>query len=128
MAIILKDNFVWLDVTEQMKYGEKRREELWLAHELYAIHDDESESLLESHKDIDEALKRGLRIGIEGGYLPDLETKEKPYEYGEGEELRVGIYSWTDEDTNEKFYDEDSMIEEFEYKLNKLLTNKNQTK
>ena len=48
-AIVTKDNFIYKDVTDQMKYGEKAREALWYAHELYAIHDDDSESLLESH-------------------------------------------------------------------------------
>ncbi len=65
-----KDRFVWLDVTERMKYGNKKREEVWLAHELFAVHDDDSESLLESHDEIDEALRLGLKIGIEVGHLP----------------------------------------------------------
>ena len=42
MAIyITKDNFAWLDVTERMKYGNKKREEVWMAHELYVVHDDD---------------------------------------------------------------------------------------
>ena len=71
---ITKDGFVWLDVTERMKYGKKKREEVWLAHELFVVHDDDSESLIESHDEIDEALKLKLRIGIEVGLLP----KPKP--------------------------------------------------
>ena len=67
---ITKDNFVWLDVTDRMKYGKKKREEVWLAHELFVVHDDDSESIIESHDEIDEALKLGLRIGIEVGHLP----------------------------------------------------------
>ena len=67
---ITKDNFVWLDVTDRMKYGKKKREEVWLAHELFIVHDDDSESIIESHDEIDEALKLGLRIGIEVGHLP----------------------------------------------------------
>jgi hypothetical protein len=71
MAIHLsKDKFVWLDVTDQMKQGEKKREEIWLGQELYVIHDDDTDSLIESHDEIDEALKLGLKIGIEVGYLP----------------------------------------------------------
>lgn len=71
MAIhITKDNFAWLDVTEAMKQGQKKREEYWLAHEIYAVYNDDSESLLESHDEIDEALKLGVRICIEVGYLP----------------------------------------------------------
>ena len=56
---ITKDNFVWLDVTDRMKYGKKKREEVWLAHELFVVHDDDSESIIESHDEIDEALKLG---------------------------------------------------------------------
>ena len=75
MAIhITKDNFVWLDVTEAMKHGHKKREEYWLAHELYAVYDDDSESLLESHTEIDEALQLGVKVCIEGGYLPAQHT------------------------------------------------------
>ena len=63
MAIyITKDNFAWLDVTERMKYGNKKREEVWMAHELYVVHDDDSDSQIESHDEIDEALKLGLQL------------------------------------------------------------------
>ena len=37
------------------------------------------------------------------------------------DKLEIGIYWWIDEDTNQKVYDEDSMREEFEDKLDKLL-------
>ncbi len=70
MLHITKDNFAWLDITEAMKQGQKKREEYWLAHELYAVYDDDSESLIESHEEIDEALKLGVKICIEGGHLP----------------------------------------------------------
>lgn len=70
MIYITEDNFVWLDVSEAMKHGHKMREEYWLAHELYAVFDDGSDSLLESHEEIDEALKLNVRVCIEGGYLP----------------------------------------------------------
>ena len=56
-AIITKDNFIWMDVTDKMRHGNKAREALWHYNELYAIHDDDSESLLESHEEIDEAIK-----------------------------------------------------------------------
>ena len=69
-VIITKDNLIWMDVTYQMKYGEKSREVLWYAHELYAIHDDDSDSLLESYQEIDEAIKLGLRVAIKVGYMP----------------------------------------------------------
>ena len=72
MAIYItkKDKFIWLDVTDQMKCGRSKQSEIWLGHELYAIHDDDSDSLIESYDEIDEALELGLRICIEGGYLP----------------------------------------------------------
>ena len=57
-----------------MKYGNKKREEVWLAHELFVVHDDDSESLIESHDEIDEALKLGLKIGIEVGHLPKTDS------------------------------------------------------
>lgn len=74
MAIYVtkKDRFVWLDVTDRMKYGEKSREEVWLAHELYVVNDDDTESLIQSHDEIDNALKSGLKICVEVGYLPKL--------------------------------------------------------
>lgn len=72
---ITKDNFVWLDVTDRMKYAKgNERDEIWVGNDLYVIHEDDSESLLESHDEIDEALKLGLKIGIEVGFLP----KKKP--------------------------------------------------
>ena len=78
-VIVTKDNFVWLDVTEQMRYGQKKREELWLAHELYVLQDDDSESLLKSHDEIDDALFNGNPIVIEGGFLPSDIVKKLEY-------------------------------------------------
>tara|TARA_B100001057_G_C22172960_1_gene690178 strand:+ start:73 stop:387 length:315 start_codon:yes stop_codon:yes gene_type:complete len=70
MIHITKDHFVWLDVTDRMKYGCKWREEIWMGFELFSVDDDDSESLLESHEDIDKALESGLRICIEVDHLP----------------------------------------------------------
>ncbi len=67
---ITKDNFVWLDVTDRMKYGKKKREDIWLGNELYVVYEDDTEALIESHDEIDEALKLGLKICIEVGHLP----------------------------------------------------------
>lgn len=81
---ITKDNFVWLDVTDRMKYAKgNEQDEIWVGNDLYAIHEDDSESLLESHDEIDEALKLGLKIGIEVGYLP----KKKPIALQNWEEV-----------------------------------------
>lgn len=61
---ITADNFVWLLVTEKAK-------DIWNSglFELYIIHEDDSESLVDSFEDLDEALSNGLSIGIEVGYL-----------------------------------------------------------
>ena len=72
-----KDNFVWLDITDRCNKGEKTIQELWLSQELYAVFDDDSDTLLESVEELEEALRLELRICIEVGYLPE-ETKQKP--------------------------------------------------
>ena len=89
-AIVTKDNFIYKDVTDQMKYGEKAREALWYAHELYAIHDDDSESLLESHEEIDEAIKLGLRVAIEVGHMP--RKQKRKWFYSADKELNDGYW------------------------------------
>jgi len=73
-----------------MKYGEKAREALWYAHELYAIHDDDSESLLESHEEIDEAIKLGLRVAIEVGHMP--RKQKRKWFYSADKELINGYW------------------------------------
>ena len=56
--------FVWLLVTNKAK-------EIYLngLFELYILHDDESESLVEGFTQLSEALENGLDIGIEVGKL-----------------------------------------------------------
>jgi hypothetical protein len=66
---------VWLDITERCKNGVKEIQELWLANEFYAVHDDDSESLLESMDEIQEAIKLDLKICIEVGFIPQQYTK-----------------------------------------------------
>ena len=54
-----KDNFSWwivTDIAEEIFCVEKIQ--------LYALHDDESDSLLESMEEIEEAKKMGMRIGM----------------------------------------------------------------
>lgn len=70
-----KDNFVWLDITD--RYNKKGRaiEELWKIQELYAVFDDDSDTLLESVEELEEALRLNLRICIEVGYLPKERKK-----------------------------------------------------
>lgn len=67
-----KDNFVWLDITDRCNKGEI---DIIMHNELYAVFDDDSETLLESIEEIEEALKLNLRVCIEVGYLPE-EKKE----------------------------------------------------
>jgi hypothetical protein len=61
---ITADNFVWLLVTEKAK-------DIWNSglFELYILHEDDSESLVDCFEDLDEALSNGLSIGIEVGFL-----------------------------------------------------------
>ena len=75
MIYVTKDNFVWLDVTKQLTKSPKA----WVENEIYAVHDDESESLLESIEEVIEAINLGLRLCIEGGYLPSTHTPQKTW-------------------------------------------------
>ncbi len=63
LIITKKDNFVFIDVTEIA-------DKLLGVIDLYALHDDETESHLESALEIDEALHLKLPIVIEAGHLP----------------------------------------------------------
>ena len=62
--VVFKDGFVWLDVTQKAK-------DIFLSGtlSLYVLYPDETEALIESVDEINEALKLGLTIAIEGGYL-----------------------------------------------------------
>lgn len=64
---ITKENqFVWLLVTEKAK-------EIYLSglFDLYILHDDDSETLVEGFTQLSEALEFGLDIGIEVGFISD---------------------------------------------------------
>lgn len=69
MMYITRDDFVWLDVTSEIKNGELPSKEL------YAVYDDDSESLLESTEEVNEALEIGVRICIEVGHIPKQNNK-----------------------------------------------------
>lgn len=58
------ENFVWLDVTH--KAIEVFHSGLF---ELYALHDDNSESLIETAEDLKQAVLSGKMIAIEVGHL-----------------------------------------------------------
>jgi hypothetical protein len=59
-----KDGFVWLDVSHKSK-------EIFTSglFDLYVLHNDGSESLIESYADINDACECGLKICIEVGQL-----------------------------------------------------------
>lgn len=64
LMIVTDDNFVFLDVTDKAK-------EVFTSglFDLYIIHYDNSESLVEKYADINDALESGLSIVIEVGQL-----------------------------------------------------------
>jgi hypothetical protein len=64
LMIVTDDNFVFLDVTEKAK--EIFQSGLF---DLYIIHYDNSESLVEKYADINDAQESGLSIVIEVGQL-----------------------------------------------------------
>lgn len=63
MTKTLKDGFVYLLVTNKAK-------EVYTSglFELYVLHDDDSESLIQSNEQLNEALEHALDIGISVGY------------------------------------------------------------
>ena len=73
MIYVTKDTFVWLDVTKQLTKSPRA----WVESEIYAVHDDDSESLLESIEEVIEAINLGLRLCVEGGYLPSKYTPQE---------------------------------------------------
>lgn len=66
--VVVVDKFIWLPVSEKAK-------EIFSSgtFELYVLHTDGSESLVESHAQINDALECGLTIAIEVGYLESVE-------------------------------------------------------
>lgn len=70
---IIKDGFVWLLVTENAK--EVFQSGLF---ELYVLREDESEALIRTYYDLNEALDSGNHIGIEVGWLPRAEIDWLP--------------------------------------------------
>ena len=67
--ITKKDHYVWLDVTRKCKSFNSVLE-LNQAHELYAVSDDDVDSLIEDVDMVPRLVKRGYRICIEVGHLP----------------------------------------------------------
>ena len=72
IKITTDDNFVWRKLTpEQAK-------SFFLANidSVYALHDDDTESLIMEVEDIDELSKKGVEFGIEVGFI-DYREKEQ---------------------------------------------------
>ena len=75
--VILTGDFIWMDITPQLKTGIKAVQDVWLNHSIHAFHEDGTpqDYPLESNREIDEAIELGLTIAMEVGYLP--KTNEK---------------------------------------------------
>ena len=71
MYITKEDNFVWkvLSKEEAMAIFTVGRTEL------YAIHDDDSETLIEGDEDLERAFNDGLKVAIEVGHVPATQLK-----------------------------------------------------
>jgi hypothetical protein len=67
MTTKLVNDFIWLIVTEKSK--EIYLNELF---ELYILHDDNSETLIEDFMQLNLALEDGEDIGIEIGFMADI--------------------------------------------------------
>lgn len=63
---ITKDNFVWQDIRDQGKDFEEFSEEIFI------VHDDGSESLVQTEEDFDKAIVDNERLCIEEGFLDDV--------------------------------------------------------
>lgn len=78
MKIKIIDDFVWLVVTPE----DARRVYASKAFELYVLHGDGSESLLESAEALEAAILDGLEIGVEAGSLtPERDLFDTPDEW-----------------------------------------------
>jgi hypothetical protein len=64
------NDFVWLVVTDKAK-------EIFSADlfQLYTLHDDGSEALIETYEDLNKSLENGLDIGIEVGHISTQDAK-----------------------------------------------------
>jgi len=75
---ITRDGFVWLDITKQCKRSTNNIEEQWTANHLYSVNPkDDTEYLLESIHEVEQAVKEQMRICIEVGQMPQQKPKKK---------------------------------------------------
>lgn len=64
------NDFIWLIVTDKAK--EIFNADLF---QLYTLHDDGTESLIETFEDLNKSLENGLDIGVEVGYIATQDAK-----------------------------------------------------
>ncbi|MFN8296799.1 MAG: hypothetical protein U0T69_11425 [Chitinophagales bacterium] len=65
----ISDKFIFMDVTDKAK--EIYNSGLF---QLYALHGDNTESAIESYEDLNKYLEKGISIGIEVGFLPEIKA------------------------------------------------------
>ena len=71
MKITKQDNFVWKIVTNKAK-------EIFSSglFDLYTLHEDDSESIIDTMEELNKTLEKGLDVGIEVGFIEvDLNNK-----------------------------------------------------
>ncbi len=89
-ALVTRDNFIWKDVTAEVADLSSNKAAFYIMQGVYALHEDESESLLESAEELAEALKLGLRIVQEVGYMP--RKQKRKWFYSADKELIDGYW------------------------------------
>lgn len=69
---ITNDGFVWLTVNS------KKATEIWQKEvfNLFVLHDDDSETLIESEAQLADAISCGFQIGIEVGQIENYESTQ----------------------------------------------------
>ncbi|MHA1290929.1 MAG: hypothetical protein ACTSPB_26390 [Candidatus Thorarchaeota archaeon] len=78
-VIVTRDNFIWKDVTAEVDNSRgfpTPHRQWYLDMGVYALHEDESDTLLESEEELKEALKLGLRVVQEVGYMPRKQKRK----------------------------------------------------
>tara|TARA_R110000868_G_scaffold9795_1_gene48204 strand:- start:7446 stop:7748 length:303 start_codon:yes stop_codon:yes gene_type:complete len=84
--IKFKDGFSWLVLTPEQALKSLSNN----CFSLYAIFDDETESLIESLDELAEAMEQGTPVGIELGFLE--KTKAEPWFYKADKILKGGYW------------------------------------
>lgn len=66
--IICPDGFVWLVVSHEQARKLYKADAI----SLFTLYSDDSEAMIESEEKLEEAVGKGLQIGIEVGFIPEL--------------------------------------------------------